>query len=639
MKLTLENFRSHEAATLTFPDVGFVKLDGRSGTGKSNIFKALMWSLYGKQNNVVRYGATKCSVNADLGDLRVLRGKGPTTFEANGITGETGQAHICTALGMNELEFEVSSYIAQDQANSFIHCKPAEQMDLLQRLAFSSDNPDELKERVKGLFDIADGEAKRLSGEIALTTNTLQIKTQQLTDLRAQLREPETAEIDTADAQNQLNILTKEGAKINGEMLATEKTLKDPVRERLVKAKSYLEDAAVKQQEYANWFTSNPDMPFTQELEREEARTLVFHLTGQVREFTDMQTRIADRNGCARKANTYGDQLQDLVAELQPDTVLDHAADLYDLSGKYIKAKKDLDAASGTTECLDDPTDTLTAAKAAHALHEAAYNEWVGVQAIRTQKKKEALDININIDKANLLITSHTHLEAVDVLTSRLEQLRNQRQNIEIQINSLNTDLKNAKAITEMWQTYRRNQVNIIKLEQNISEVESALAAQETKAKTIGTRCAKLKRFLELIQKAALSALEARIEEINVRAEHWLDVLFSGTLQATIETEKEAKNGNVSHKIHLAIHENGTKVEKKEELSGGQQSRLALAFQLALSDMYRSPVLLLDESLRGCDAETSKICLEAIRQISERKLVLMVEHHIPDSQFDKVVSI
>jgi DNA repair exonuclease SbcCD ATPase subunit len=638
VKLVLENFRSHEKASFELPDVGFVKIDGPSGTGKSNVFKALRYCLYGKQNNAVRYGANGCRVEAELDQLKVTRGKGPTLFEANGIPGEAGQGIIQTALGMNELEFEVSSYIAQDQANSFIHCKPAEQMDLLQRLAFNQDNPESFKERAKTLLEEAEKTSKTIKQEIAITENTLSLKTEQLQTATANAIEPDTPEVNDTQDTAKVEGLKKQCIDIKGKIISLEKNLNDPVRERITKAEAYLESLLPKQNEHQKWFTENPEITFSQQNEMDAAQITVTHLEAQVKEYEDMQKRISDKNGCERKVNTYGDQLQDLISELQPDTVLDSATAIHEISGKYIKAKKDLDAANGVFDYLDDPTLTLTEARAKLQEIKKLHEEWIGIQAIRDQKKKDALDVNIGIDKARTFIANN-NVEPVDSINEKIRQLRSQLETTEAEYNALNTAISNATAITKLWDEYRRKLATIESLKKEITGITATLQKQQTQAETIGTRCAKLKRFLELVQKAALSALDARISEINIRAEHWLEVLFNGNLQATIETEKEAKNGNVSHKINLAIYENGTKIEKKEELSGGQQSRLALAFQLALSDMYKSPVLMLDESLKGCDVETSKICLEAIRQISERKLVLMVEHHVEDSQFDKVVPI
>lgn len=642
MKLTLKNFRSHAQSSFEFPDIGFIKLSAPSGTGKSNVFKAIQWGLWGGKGNVVKYGTTETKVGIEIGDLKVCRGKGPAFLDVNGMTGEAGQAHVAGMLGMNELEFEISSYIAQDQANSFIHCKPAEQMELLQKLAFDKDNPEEMKEQIKTLIKDAEKKSQDITSAVNLMQNTIANKQQQADALLSIAKKPSEPPVDVVDVKRTKDTLQKQAIDLNTLIFEDAEILKTqmPTRDKANRASVWLETAKIEQAEKQKWFDENPEEKFALKVDLDNARIQKQHLTAQVKEFNEMMQRVADRNGCERKVTTYSRQLWELIVgafESGESQVIGHSKGLNELTSKLIQAKADLDAADNRGVHLQDPTNALAQAIDAVKELEKAEADWIAKDAVRNQKKKDVLELNINIKKAETAIADAAGLETLDIIQSRVEKHKAERDDLRVQVAALDGKITNATAINNQWETYEKNQKLYHKYGEELVELNANLEQQEANLTTLNTRLGKLDRLLKLVQKAALSALDARITEINVRAEHWLDVLFSGTLQATIETEKEQKNGNVSHKINLAIYENGTKIDKKEELSGGQQSRLALAFQLALSDMYRSPVLCLDESLKGCDPETSKICLEAIRQISERKLVLMVEHHVADSQFDDVV--
>ena len=66
---------------------------------------------------------------------------------------------------------------------------------------------------------------------------------------------------------------------------------------------------------------------------------------------------------------------------------------------------------------------------------------------------------------------------------------------------------------------------------------------------------------------------------------------------------------------------------------------MILAYQLALSEMFNSPILMVDEGFTGLEESTRQTCLEMLKPISERKLVLVVEHGAPKHLFDEVINI
>jgi ABC-type lipoprotein export system ATPase subunit len=188
---------------------------------------------------------------------------------------------------------------------------------------------------------------------------------------------------------------------------------------------------------------------------------------------------------------------------------------------------------------------------------------------------------------------------------------------------------------------FLNSQKALLKKHEEISEEKlDFLAVAEKVHETLRVRLARVLRMKELAKKASLDSIEAIIEEINLFAEYWVRTMFGGTVKAYLKTTKELKTKKTSvGQISLYIEENGTVIDKKEELSGGQQSRLCLAFQLALSDMYDSPILMLDEAFKGLDENTMAICLAAVKQISERKLVLVSEHFADEDIFDQTVEI
>lgn len=69
LKIEIENFRSWESLELSLAGRGAVLITGRNGVGKSNLFMALLWALFGRTfqqiapKALIRRGAKKCRVS------------------------------------------------------------------------------------------------------------------------------------------------------------------------------------------------------------------------------------------------------------------------------------------------------------------------------------------------------------------------------------------------------------------------------------------------------------------------------------------------------------------------------------------------------------------------------------------------
>lgn len=140
---------------------------------------------------------------------------------------------------------------------------------------------------------------------------------------------------------------------------------------------------------------------------------------------------------------------------------------------------------------------------------------------------------------------------------------------------------------------------------------------------------------------ASLSALEYTVQAINSHVQPFLTHMFpeSGT-SVTLQTKRLKTDGDEKLEVSVSIsHKGSDKAKRIEDLSGGEQSRLILAYQLALSEMFNSPILMIDEGFTGLDSDTQTECLSMLAPIAERKLVLVVEHNTSDAIFDHCIEI
>jgi exonuclease SbcC len=151
----------------------------------------------------------------------------------------------------------------------------------------------------------------------------------------------------------------------------------------------------------------------------------------------------------------------------------------------------------------------------------------------------------------------------------------------------------------------------------------------------------KLKHALklkELSDTAATQSIADILNAINQHAKAYTELLFpnQGTVIA-LNNVRLNKDESVRAKMSTSVFHKGMEYDSLDQLSGGEQNRAMLAFQLALSDLFNSPILLLDEAFAGAHTELKVDCLEGLRSVSSRKLVIVVEHGLDDGLFDEVI--
>ena len=168
--LTLKNFRKFKNATVEFPD-GVTGVVGLNGVGKSTIFEAIAWVLYGPvatrtaADQIKREGAEhsdSCRVELDFvfeeNNYRVVRemtGKSLTasaTATVNGkiaaTSAETVTKYIQKKLGMDFKSFFTSIFAKQKELNALSTMIASERRPLILRM-LGIDSLDEVIKEVK----------------------------------------------------------------------------------------------------------------------------------------------------------------------------------------------------------------------------------------------------------------------------------------------------------------------------------------------------------------------------------------------------------------------------------------------------------------------------------------------------------
>ena len=128
------------------------------------------------------------------------------------------------------------------------------------------------------------------------------------------------------------------------------------------------------------------------------------------------------------------------------------------------------------------------------------------------------------------------------------------------------------------------------------------------------------------------------ISTINAHAQIYLDIFFCDEpIAVRLETFKETKK-TVVPKINVQIEYKGMEMDLSL-LSGGELSRVNLAYTLALAEIFNSSLILLDECTASLDQELTSAVVDGIKQNFSEKLVIIIAHQVITGTFDRIIKL
>lgn len=192
------------------------------------------------------------------------------------------------------------------------------------------------------------------------------------------------------------------------------------------------------------------------------------------------------------------------------------------------------------------------------------------------------------------------------------------------------------------------HQENLVKIEEYKKYIEQQTRYNNYKQKVIDLED-KEKNDMDLlnavlllkekIMESEMIAIMNTIETINTHAQIYLESFFADdSIVITLKCFKENKKSE-KPQINMDICYKNDMDCDLGSLSGGELARVVLAFTLALSDMFNTPMLMLDECTASLDEETTATVFEAIKENMKGKPVLVIGHQIVQGIFDKILKI
>jgi DNA repair exonuclease SbcCD ATPase subunit len=150
MKLRLINFRCYNDKTFDLGNGGLSLISGSSGLGKSTIFMAIYFALYGTGTKIISHGKTNCTVELEFDGMKIVRTKRPNRVVVNDTyEDDIAQNMINAKFGDC---FNVTGYIAQNAIGSFVLMSPIEKLEFLEKFAFKDVDLGKIKGKCKALI-------------------------------------------------------------------------------------------------------------------------------------------------------------------------------------------------------------------------------------------------------------------------------------------------------------------------------------------------------------------------------------------------------------------------------------------------------------------------------------------------------
>jgi DNA repair exonuclease SbcCD ATPase subunit len=231
-------------------------------------------------------------------------------------------------------------------------------------------------------------------------------------------------------------------------------------------------------------------------------------------------------------------------------------------------------------------------------------------------------------DKRKAYLETYEKIRKVD----DIKKIIKENENI-IKENEKNKEIhsENLKEV-EKYNKYIEDKNKYLEYKKKISNLEEK--EKEDRKKYISSQILK-----EKILEAESIAIYNMVETINIHAQNYLEYFFpDNPIIVKLLCFKETKKNDNKPQINIEIDYKGNECDLGS-LSGGELQRVVLAFTLALSEIFNSPLLMLDESTSNLDQELTNLVFDVIKEHFKDKLVLIVAHQIVVGLFDKIINI
>ena len=758
MKIELKNFKCWNDNTFDIPDEGVVLLSAESGTGKSSLLDAITWVIFGNIKSTLTFGATSGHVKLWYDNIYVYRSKRPNRlvlkYDMKEYEDDTAQCKIDELFGSN---FEVVSYIKQDNTCSFSRLSPSEKTDFIEKSLFQNTDVKQLKARTKELvkerevrlvelhsilstmekfpvvrpvltrFPIECEQSKydetitkynKLLGQVGekIEQTGQQIERSKRgkssNEVEAELNEKQkhvdyfrgqhdekTQELDRIhidETEFQKLISVKENLekyrtkhRIQNELELIEKNIKDitdqntneknEIKNKLEDIQDGLEDELESLTEYVQTLKQKQKLEdqiselketteaqltlLKKQQEKHDLKSgvnvecpqcnseLVFvnsklHHRSNGNETKDIRRDIEKYEKKLIKKKMIEQELSSVSEQYEDWPLEDSVQTDIDFLQEQIHLKKELKARMKQLDLKNTMSDNLVRKQMELMLRLNDYKHIECVEADESDILKKISDTEIRKHTSNRLSKELKSIyEKNNVLLTDINELRQNLNDIVKKEKERLQSEEQYKELAEKKEKYQKITLQMYKWEKSQSDLVK-WAKYNNEIVDIKAELKEVKEKLEsaYIIKTRLSEAESIctsnfINVLNTHTQAYADSFFkNNAITVNLQRQKTSKKGTEKPQLNITVNYKGNETDMSV-LSGGEKDRLDLAFTLALSEIFKSKILLLDECISSLDHLNSESVVEGLRELYKGKLVIVVAHQVNEGIFDHVVKL
>ena len=252
-------------------------------------------------------------------------------------------------------------------------------------------------------------------------------------------------------------------------------------------------------------------------------------------------------------------------------------------------------------------------------------------------------EIRLNIDEVKDGLLKQKHRQSIENQISVLvksdpkmnsKDLANQLAEFSNEFESLEQKMVEHALVKTKIDLYRASMAENKRRDSILQEIQKALEKENELQQEAQAFSVLHSKILE----AESNALGNFIAQINVKVNFFIDHFFDGEMSVRLKAFKSSKKGVDKPQVNLEVEFKGEESDIGC-LSGGEFSKLVLAFNLAFVKLSDSPVVLLDECTSSLDAENTSNVFEKIIDFFPDRLVVAVAHQVIEGQFLSVIKI